>query len=282
VNIPTPAAPASTGGGWGVSSFWSTATSAIQSAQKIADEGYKRVKEEGVQSVTGLSQDLDLGRLRKGAEERFGGIVKGVDLEKLSESSSTIIVTSVDVVPSGHDLLSNTMSGLTTILNTVAPPISAHETLELWLSHPMIGYDGVEGVVYRAWTRVLEQTESGELIVIWSPDPQAEDGKDGLEGPQRGIYPVAGWTEGSDSAGKALESLMGREDKDPQGRVKGKGNRMPYQSPYELRTELTALSVCTRHDSPDIPSSPTSARTSSVSRTSRAFELGIIEYSVPI
>jgi len=75
--------------GWGVSSFWSSATNAIQSAQKIADEGYKRVRTEGVQGVTGQLEQLgvggvDLGKLRKGAEERLGGIVKGVDLEKLS------------------------------------------------------------------------------------------------------------------------------------------------------------------------------------------------------
>ena len=101
-NIPSASATASTSsstteqgqgqGGWG-SSWWSTATSAIQSAQKIADEQYKKVKTEGVGGVTGQLEHLnvkgvDLGKLRKEAEERFGGIVKNVDLEKLRKSLS--------------------------------------------------------------------------------------------------------------------------------------------------------------------------------------------------
>jgi hypothetical protein len=40
----------------------------------------------GVSGVTGV----DLDKLRKGAEERLGGIVKGVDLEKLSEWSRVL------------------------------------------------------------------------------------------------------------------------------------------------------------------------------------------------
>jgi hypothetical protein len=46
------------------------------------------------------------------------------------------------------------MSTLTDILNVVAPPISDHEVLQVWLSHDMVGYEGVEGVVYKALTRV--------------------------------------------------------------------------------------------------------------------------------
>lgn len=96
-NVPTP--PASSASGWG-SSWWSTATSAIQSAQKIADEGYKKVREEGVSGVTGQLEQLavsrggvDLQKLRKEAEERLGGIVKNVDLEKLSEYPAVTAIT---------------------------------------------------------------------------------------------------------------------------------------------------------------------------------------------
>jgi len=118
---------------------------------------------------------------------------------------------------SGHDLLTTTSSTFTTILNTVAPPISAHETLELWLSHPMIGYAGVEGVVYRAWTRILEQTQSGELIVIWSPSPLTaeKEEKDG----GRSINPLEGWEKGWESALSEMGEVKKREE-DPQGRVR--------------------------------------------------------------
>ncbi|WVQ81449.1 hypothetical protein IAT38_003573 [Cryptococcus sp. DSM 104549] len=210
-NVPTQAA-GSSGGGWGVSSFWSTAATALQSAQRVADEQYQKVKSEGVSGVTGQLEQLgvkgvggvDLNKLRKGAEERLGGIVKGVDLEKLR-----------------HDLVNTTTSTLTTILDTVAPPISEHETLELWLSHPMTGYGGVEGVIYRAWTRILEQTESGELVVVWSPPPTPADGeKEATGSSARSINPIEGWETAYELAKKEIEAIKAREEAEPQGRAK--------------------------------------------------------------
>ncbi|ODO01649.1 hypothetical protein I350_06473 [Cryptococcus amylolentus CBS 6273] len=195
--------------GWG--SLWSSATSALQQAQRVADEQYQKVKAEGVSGVTvqlehyGVNvknvQGVDLTKLRKGAEDRLGGIVKGVDLEKIRK-----------------DLLNTTTSTLTTILDTVAPPISEHETLELWLSHPMQGYAGVEGVIYRAWARILEQTDSGELIVIWSPAPTP--GTDENEGEGRSINPVEGWEAAWDLSKKEVESVKGREKENPEARAR--------------------------------------------------------------
>lgn len=46
------------------------------------------------------------------------------------------------------------MLTLTDILNAVAPPISEHEVIQVWLSHDMEGYDGVESLVYKGLTRV--------------------------------------------------------------------------------------------------------------------------------
>lgn len=196
-----PAAPAQDAAeaqsGWGVSSFWSSATSALQQAQRVADEQYKKVRAEGVSGVTQQLENLnvggvDLAKLRKDAEERIGGIVKNVgavDLDKLR-----------------HDLVNQANSTLTQIINTVAPPISAHETIELWLSHPMVGYEGVEGVVYQAWTTILEQTESGELVVVWSA-PERELPT------ERTLNPLKGWEEGWSVAKVETKSLKVREEK---------------------------------------------------------------------
>ncbi|KAG1052006.1 hypothetical protein G6F43_005829 [Rhizopus delemar] len=52
-----------------------------------------------------------------------------------------------------------------TILETVAPPISEHELVEVWLSYDMVGYVGLEALVYRAFARVMEHTESGQVVV---------------------------------------------------------------------------------------------------------------------
>lgn len=106
INTPTETpAPAQSSGGWG-SSFWSTATSALQSAQRVADEQYQKVKSEGVNGVTGQLENLranvksvpgvDLNKLRKGAEERLGGFVRGVDLDKIRTFQIILVPTNAD------------------------------------------------------------------------------------------------------------------------------------------------------------------------------------------
>ena len=54
----------------------------------------------------------------------------------------------------GQDFKRVGLSTLTDILNVVAPPISEHEVIQVWLSHDMKGYEGVESLVYRALARV--------------------------------------------------------------------------------------------------------------------------------
>ena len=60
----------------------------------------------------------------------------------------------------GQDFKRVGLSTLTDILNVVAPPISEHEVIQVWLSHDMIGYEAVESLVYKALTRV------GDLINV--------------------------------------------------------------------------------------------------------------------
>jgi hypothetical protein len=55
---------------------------------------------------------------------------------------------------SGQDFKRVGLSTLTDILNVVAPPIAEHEVIQVWLSHDMKGYDGIESLVYRALARV--------------------------------------------------------------------------------------------------------------------------------
>lgn len=54
----------------------------------------------------------------------------------------------------GQDLKSVGLSTFTEILNVVAPPIAEHEVIEIWLSHDMRGYDGVESLVYECMAKV--------------------------------------------------------------------------------------------------------------------------------
>lgn len=62
----------------------------------------------------------------------------------------------------------------TTFLETVAPPISEHELVEVWLAYDMVGYTGLEALVYRAFARVMEHTETGQVVVR---NPNSDDKK---------------------------------------------------------------------------------------------------------
>lgn len=83
----------------------------------------------------------------------------------------------------------------------------------------MVGYEGVEGVVYRAWMTILEQTESGELVVVWSPPDKALP-------TDRTLNPVAGWDEGWKAAQEEVKAARGREDKNPRGRARSQSGKL--------------------------------------------------------
>lgn len=51
------------------------------------------------------------------------------------------------------------------MLDTVAPPLSDEEIVEIWLSKSQLGYLGLEQITYRAWSSVLEQTATGDVVV---------------------------------------------------------------------------------------------------------------------
>ena len=59
----------------------------------------------------------------------------------------------------GQDIKRVGLSTFTDILNVVAPPISEHEVIQIWLSHDMTGYEGVETIVYRAIARVRRRID---------------------------------------------------------------------------------------------------------------------------
>ncbi|KAL9938753.1 hypothetical protein V8E36_002472 [Tilletia maclaganii] len=63
----------------------------------------------------------------------------------------------------GEDLTRAGRKGLKDIINAVAPPISAHEVLQVTLSHDMIGYDGIETVVFQVLAKVMEQVDRNDI-----------------------------------------------------------------------------------------------------------------------
>ncbi|KAF8272298.1 maintenance of telomere capping protein 1 [Lactarius quietus] len=133
----------SSGGAWGWGTVWSSASTALQQAKSVVDE---QVKSLPAQDTKKWSEGV-LGYARN-AQERAQEYAKSAQLEKL-----------------GQDLKRVGLTTFTEILNVVAPPISEHEVIQVWLSHDMQGYEGVESLVYTALARILEQVEGGDLIV---------------------------------------------------------------------------------------------------------------------
>ncbi|KAG0283120.1 hypothetical protein BGZ96_012517 [Linnemannia gamsii] len=114
-------------------SLWSSASEAVKNTQTVVQSSVKATMES---------------QATKNLEERVKGFVNAENIGKI-----------------GNDLKSLTLSSMTTVLDVIAPPIAEHEVVEIWLAHDMVGYVGVEGLVYRAFSKVMEQTEGGDVIV---------------------------------------------------------------------------------------------------------------------
>ncbi|KAH7104527.1 maintenance of telomere capping protein 1 [Auriculariales sp. MPI-PUGE-AT-0066] len=170
----TSQAQAQGGGGWGWGSVWSAAsaaqkaaTAAVQQAQRVVDEQVKQLPN----SIQNLPATMPRPNIPAGYDEqarRWGegvmGYVKNAQLDKLSQ-----------------DLRQRGIAAFTDILNVVAPPISEHEVIQIWLSHDMEGYEGVENLVYRALARIMEQVEGGDLVVNKGNESRPKESLEGIK-----------------------------------------------------------------------------------------------------
>ncbi|KAI9883999.1 MAG: hypothetical protein M1823_004217 [Watsoniomyces obsoletus] len=66
----------------------------------------------------------------------------------------------------GDELRSRALPTFTNILHTLAPPISAHERLQIHITHDLIGYPSLDPLIYQTFSRVMAQVEGGDLLVI--------------------------------------------------------------------------------------------------------------------
>ncbi len=141
-------------GGWGWGSVWSSASAAIQQAKTAVDEQVKHLPNNDV--------------ARKWGEGVYE-YAKTAQLDKLGMYSLHHPKTTLTSV--GQDFKRVGLTTLTDILNVVAPPIAEHEVIQVWLSHDMHGYDGVETLVYRSLARVgCIPHESYIQLILIMPD----------------------------------------------------------------------------------------------------------------
>ncbi|KAF5382897.1 hypothetical protein D9757_006291 [Collybiopsis confluens] len=161
-------------GAWGWGSVWNTASAALQQARTVVDE-----------QVKSLPTNEQAQKWREGVME----YAKSHQLDKL-----------------GQDFKRVGLSTLTDILNVVAPPISEHEVIQIWLSHDMRGYDGIENLVYRSMSRVLEQVEGGDLIVNRGEEARPKEDAAGVAA--RDLNAVEGYDAAVKLAQANLDELI--------------------------------------------------------------------------
>lgn len=110
----------------------------------------------------------------------------------------------------GKDLQATGLKSLTDIINMVAPPISKHEIIDVQLSYDMVGYDGIETLVYRSLSKVMEQVDGGELILNKGDEERAKTPEQGE--PERDLQAVEGMLEGYKLALANLEQVIKRKE----------------------------------------------------------------------
>lgn len=117
------------------------------------------------------------------------------------------------------------------ILQTIAPPISQHERLQIHVTHDLTNYPTLDPLIYQVFSRVMSQVEGGDLMVVQkgqeatakrgssSERPRDfgswHDGPWWRSGEQRAINAVTGLVEGSklvraSAESYAAEHLAGR------------------------------------------------------------------------
>ncbi|OJJ47691.1 hypothetical protein ASPZODRAFT_165802 [Penicilliopsis zonata CBS 506.65] len=89
----------------------------------------------------------------------------------------------------GGELRSMAIPTFTSLIHTLAPPISSHERLQIHVTHDLSGYPSVDPLIYAVFSRVMSQVEGGDLLVIQQGQESAPKGHHQASSP-------AGWRDG--------------------------------------------------------------------------------------
>ncbi|CAG8691630.1 12107_t:CDS:2 [Acaulospora morrowiae] len=141
------------GGTWSWGGILATASTAYKTASTVVDTSVK--------GALATVETVRTNETTKKFEEKVRGIVNKEAIEKI-----------------GSDLKTLSLNTLTTVVNAVVPPISQYEVVEVWLAHDMVGYVGVESLVYRAFIKVMEQVEGGDIVVKKGNESKKRDSED--------------------------------------------------------------------------------------------------------
>lgn len=104
------------------------------------------------------------------------------------------------------------MPTFTSLISHIAPPISAHERLQIHITHDIQNYPSLDPLIYATFSRVMSQVEGGDLLVI-QRGSESRNRADSQPGGYRGAGVLGGngasWTDGPWYRESAAPRLLG-------------------------------------------------------------------------
>ncbi|PVH98491.1 hypothetical protein DM02DRAFT_615768 [Periconia macrospinosa] len=181
------------------SSTPSTRTSEEKSAAPAAAPSYQEPPPEPKQPAAGGSwwggilstATATADAARKRAEAAYAEIQKNEEAQRWAEQvRGNLNVEALRGI--GGELQKRALPTFSNILQTIAPPISQHERLQIHITHDLIGYPSLDPIIYRTFSQVMSQVEGGDLLVIQrgSESTQRRPSLDGYRGGG------SGWNDG--------------------------------------------------------------------------------------
>lgn len=155
------------GGGWGFGGWGASVFSAASAAVKQAEAAVKEVRgnPEVLKYAEQLRQNVNVESLKA-----YGGNVRNMALPTF-----------------------------TSLLETIAPPISQHERLIIHTTHDLQAYPSLDPIIYEVFSRIMQQVEGGDLLVIQRGSESRQRGRSASELGYRGNILGTGsgaWTDG--------------------------------------------------------------------------------------
>jgi hypothetical protein len=104
-------------------------------------------------------------------------------------------------------------------MSHIAPPISAHERLQIHTTHDIVNYPSLDPLIYSTFSRVMSQVEGGDLLIIQRGSESRSRGTSeppGYKGSVLGGGGGSGWTDGpwwrDESSKRDLGSVPGLKE----------------------------------------------------------------------
>lgn len=124
----------------------------------------------------------------------------------------------------GGDLKNMALPTFQNILQTIAPPISSHERLQIHITHDLSGYPTLDPLIYQVFSRVMSQVEGGDLMVVQrgqESSPKREGNSGRRPSRDTGSWHDGPWWRSSDK--RSLNAVKGIVDGSKLARASAEG-----------------------------------------------------------